>query len=228
MLRRLPLTATLSLAALFGIPSPAMAAPSPAVATPPPGNVAVRAEAPDRDRLSDALLGGKELPAGFTPQPDAIDDLFARIAGEIAACGKAGGLPDTTVYREFVRGASEEELLVQTVSAPGAKEARAAVAALAKVLPGCKTFHRAAGELPMDLGFALSAYPKVPKIGDTSAGIAFMMTVPTLNLAVNGRILAVASGSAHTTVMLMTQSTPKTADLEAAARTATAKLAALK
>ncbi|GAA4937857.1 hypothetical protein [Actinoplanes utahensis] len=221
MLRCLPLTAALSLTTILGIPAPAVAAP-------PPEAVAVRGETPDRDRLSDALLGGRELPAGFTPQPDAIDDLFARIAGEITACGKAGGLPETTVYREFVRGAGDEELLVQTVSAPGMKEARAAVAALGGVLPGCTAFTRAAGELPMEMRFALSSYPRAPKIGDATAGIAFVMTVPTLNLAVNGRLLAVAAGAAHTTVLLMTESSPKTADLEAAARTAVGKLAALK
>jgi carbon monoxide dehydrogenase subunit G len=199
---------------------PAGPAPATAAAMPPPP------EDPADPRLTAALLGDKDVPAGFTPQLDAADDLFARIPAEIAACGKGARVPAGAVYREYVRGAGDEELLVETLAEPGADAARAAVAKIAGALPGCTSFTRAAGELPMDMTFTLSPYPKAPKIGDVSAAVSFVMTVPTMDLTVKGRVLAAAAGKAHVTVLLMTEADPKVADLEAAARTAVSRAAA--
>ncbi|SFE72610.1 hypothetical protein SAMN05421541_103247 [Actinoplanes philippinensis] len=189
-----------------------------AASVPPPDD-------PVAERLTAALLAAGEAPAGFTPQTDAVDDLFARIPAEIAACGTGARVPAGTVYREYVRGAGEEELLVETLAEPGADAARAAVTKLAGVLPACTSFTRAAGEVPADMGFALSAYPLAPAIGDASAAVSFVMTVPTLKLTVKGRLLAAAAGKTYVTVMLMSEADPKVADLEAAARAAVAKVA---
>lgn len=190
-----------------------------AVPVPPPASPG----GPGKDRLTAALLAETELPAGFAPHPDAVDDLFARIPAEIAACGKAGGVPEGTVYREYLRGANDEELLIETLAAPGDKAARAAVATIAGALPNCKSFTRAAGALPTEMRFALAAHP-APKLGDVSAGLAFVMTVPDMNLTVNGRLLTAAAGGVQVTTLLMAEGAPKTADLEAATRTAVAKL----
>ncbi|HWS37841.1 MAG TPA: hypothetical protein VN408_34550 [Actinoplanes sp.] len=178
------------------------------------------------DKLTAALLTGPELPAGFTPQTDAIDDLFARIPAEIAACGTGAGLPSATVYREFVRGAADDELLVEILSAPGKQNARAAVAALRATLPKCAAFTRPAGELPMELKFAVSRSASV-KIGDAATVVVFVMTVPSMKLTVNGRLLSVASGGKLVSLLLMTEKKPKSADLTAAARSAVTKAVAV-
>jgi hypothetical protein len=222
--RIITLTAAVTLTTVLAVPSaapasprgPAAVPPSPSVLPPPPD---------ESDRLTAALLTATELPAGFKPQAKAADDLFARIPAEIAACGQAvTGVPAGTVYREYVRGAGDEELLVETLAEPGADAARAAVAKLAATLPACTSFTRAAGQLPMELTFALTPYAQAPKIGDTSAAVSFVMTVPTMNLTVNGRLLAAAAGKSHVTTLLMTEVEPKLADLEAAARAAVGKL----
>jgi hypothetical protein len=223
--RNLTITVALTLATVLALPS-AGAAGGPSAAR--PGHAAVQLPPPPGEpageRLSAALLTATEAPAGFTPQLDAVDDLFARIPAEIAACGAGARVPAGTVYREYVRGPGDEELLVETLAEPGADAARAAVARIAAVLPACTSFTRAAGELPTDLGFALSPYPLAPKIGDASAAVSFVMTAPTLKLTVKGRLLASAVGKAQVTVLLMTETDPKVADLEAAARTAVGKL----
>ncbi|BEL02549.1 hypothetical protein Q0Z83_007400 [Actinoplanes sichuanensis] len=225
MPRILALTAT-TLAAVLTLPAAAQAA---APGEPWPVAVAVLPPPPDEpasDRLTALLLAAGDLPTGFQPQTGAADDLFARIPAEIAACGKGARVPAGTVYREYVRGPGDEDLLVETLAEPGAQAARAAVAKIAGALPGCASFTRAPGELPMELKFALTPYPRAPKIGDASAAVSFVMTVPTLSLTVKGRLLAAAAGKAQVTVLLMTEADPKVADLEAAARSAADKLAA--
>jgi hypothetical protein len=225
--RIITLTAAVTLSTVLAWPSAGLASPPGEPASVRPAGAAVLPpppDDPDSERLSAMLLAAGDVPAGFTPQLDTADDLFARIPAEIAACGKAARVAAGTVYREYVRGPGDEELLVETLAEPGAGAARAAVAKIAGVLPGCTSFTRAAGELPMDMGFALSPYPLAPKIGDASAAVSFVMTVPTLKLTVKGRLLAAAAGKAHVTVLLMTETDPKAADLEAAARTAVAKL----
>ncbi|MDI6099979.1 hypothetical protein QLQ12_15365 [Actinoplanes sp. NEAU-A12] len=241
MSRIFSFAAALTLPAVFALPSAGLAAPSGGAALPPSGPAAPSggvatalragpdgvpvppAGGPDAQRLTAALLAAPELPAGFAPQPDAVDDLFARIPAEIAACGKATGVAPGAVYREYLRGTNDEELLIETLAAPGDEAARAAVAALAGTLPACKSFTRAPGELPAEMRFAISAHPD-PGIGDVSAGLAFVMTVPDMNLTVNGRLLTAATHGLHVTVLLMTEDAPKTADLEAATRAAVAKL----
>ncbi|MEV4281181.1 hypothetical protein [Actinoplanes xinjiangensis] len=221
------LTAAVTLATVLALPSAGLAVPPGAPAA-RPGGAGVLPPPPDDPadaRLTAALLPAGEVPAGFTPQTDTADDLFARIPAEIAACGNGTRVPAGTVYREYVRGPGDEELLVETLAEPGADAARAAVATLAGLLPGCSSFTRAAGELPMDMGFALSPYPLAPKIGDASAAVSFVMTVPTMKLTVKGRLLAAAAGKAHVTVLLMSETDLKVADLEAAARRAVARLA---
>ncbi|MEU4156900.1 hypothetical protein [Actinoplanes sp. NPDC026670] len=220
------LTAT-TLAAVLTLPAAALAAqpgepsrPVAATVLPPPPP-----DEPAGERLTALLLAAGDLPTGFKPQTSPADDLFARIPSEIAACGTGARVPAGTVYREYVRGPGDEELLIETLAEPGAAAARATVAKIAGVLPGCTSFTRAAGELPMELRFALTPYPKAPKIGDASAAVSFVMTVPTMSLTVKGRLLAAAAGKAQVTVMLMTEADPRTADLEAAARTAAGKLA---
>ncbi|WP_433790166.1 hypothetical protein [Actinoplanes sp. CA-252034] len=188
-----------------------------AASVPPPDD-------PVAERLTALLLAAGEAPTGFTLQTDAVDDLFARIPAEIAACGKGARVPAGTVYREYVRGAGEEELLVETLAEPGGDAARAAVTTVAGVLPACTSFTRAAGELPAEMGFALSPYPLAPKIGDASAAVSFVMTVPALKLTVKGRLLAAAAGESYVTVLLMSEADPAVADLEAAARAAVTKL----
>jgi hypothetical protein len=222
------LTAAVTLATVLALPSAGLAVPPGATAVRPGGAGVLPPPPPDdpaRARLTAALLPAGEVPAGFTPQADTTDDLFARIPAEIAACGNGARVPAATVYREYVRGPGDEELLVETLAEPGADAARAAVAKLAGLLPGCSSFTRAAGELPMDMGFALSPYPLPPKIGDASAAVSFVMTVPTMKLTVKGRLLAAAAGKAYVTVLLMSETDLKVADLEAAARKAVARLA---
>ncbi|PWK52202.1 hypothetical protein [Actinoplanes xinjiangensis] len=221
------LTAAVTLATVLALPSAGLAVPPGATAV-RPGGAGVLPPPPDDPagaRLTAALLPAGEVPAGFAPQADTTDDLFARIPAEIAACGNGARVPAGTVYREYVRGPGDEELLVETLAEPGADAARAAVAKLAGLLPGCSSFTRAAGELPMDMGFALSPYPLAPKIGDASAAVSFVMTVPTMKLTVKGRLLAAAAGKAYVTVLLMSETDLKVADLEAAARKAVARLA---
>lgn len=225
MPRIITLTAAVTFTAVLAVPTAGLAnppggpptvAPSPSTQPPPPD---------EPDPLTTALLTATEVPTGFTPQTSGVDDLFARIPAEVAACGRAvTGVPAGTVYREYVRGPAEEELLVETLAEPGAVAARAAVTKLASVLPGCTSFTRASGQLPMELKFALTPYTPAPKIGDASAAVSFVMTVPTMNLTVNGRILAAAAGKSHVTALLMSEAAPKVADLEAAARAAVGKL----
>jgi hypothetical protein len=225
--RIITFTAAVTLSTVLALPSAGLAAPPGAPTPVPPGGAAVLPpppDDPDGEPLTAALLAAGDLPSGFASQQGAVDDLFARIPAEIAACGKAARVPAGTVYREYVRGPGEEELLVETLAEPGAGAARAAVAKIAGVLPGCPSFTRAAGELPVDMRFALSPYPRAPKIGDASAAVSFVMTVPTMKLTVKGRLLAAAVGTAHVTVLLMTEADLRVADLEAAARTAVGKL----
>ncbi|GAA1620796.1 hypothetical protein [Actinoplanes couchii] len=203
MTRKHALALVLSAVLVIGSPAPALAGP---------GDPAGK------------LLTGTELPAGFTPQLDAIDDLFARIPSEIASCGQNNQLPAGTVFREFVRGAKDEELLVETLSTPGDQDARAAVAALRSTLPKCTSFTRAPGDLPMELKFAVAKFTGAPKLGDASAGIGFVMTVPEMELTVNGRLITVAARGNRVTLLLMTEKKPKIADLTAAARAAVTKV----
>ncbi|WP_430790844.1 hypothetical protein [Actinoplanes sp. G11-F43] len=228
----LGLTATLTLSAVLALPSAGHATPDAdpirslreLISAPAAGEK----PGPDSSKLTEALLSGADdLPAGFTPQLDAIDDLFARIPAEIATCGRTSGVQNGTVYREFVRGPKDEELLVETLSAPGPKKARAAVAAVRTALPKCASFVRPPGELPMELKFSVSPYDTAPALGDSSAAVAFVMDVPEMSLTVHGRLLTAAVRGATVTLVLMTEDEPKAADLEAAARGAVAKAASV-
>ncbi|SDS24881.1 hypothetical protein [Actinoplanes derwentensis] len=218
MTRFLALTASLTLSTVLALPAAGYA-------TVHPGPAAARTVAPDpADKLTAALLTGPELPTGYAPQLDAIDDLFARIPGEIASCGKTAALPAGTVFREFVRGAKDEELLVETLSEPGGAGTRAAVTALREAQRNCASFTRKPGELPMELRFAVSKSAAGPKIGEASAVVGFVMTVPSMELTVNGRLISVAAGGTQVTMLLMTEKKPKAADLTAAARAAVTKV----
>jgi hypothetical protein len=223
--RILGLTAALSLTGVLTLPPAGLAAP-PEPATPPgaaPVLPAVRAGDPHAERLTAALLDGPEAPAGFAAQPGATDDLFARIPHEIATCGKATGVPAGTVHQEYLRGPGDEELLIETLAAPGDRAARATVAALAGAAASCAAFTRPPGDLPTEMRFTVAKHP-APKLGDAAAGLAFVMKVPEMDLAVNGRLLAVATQGVTVTVALMTEGAPKSADLEAAARAAVTKV----
>ncbi|MBB2940993.1 hypothetical protein FB565_000697 [Actinoplanes lutulentus] len=226
MLKNIAVSLTTGVVAVLALSAPAVAAPA---------------------GLADGLLTEKDLPAGkgwaafdaevmgvgllpglIDPNslggdpckmPDAppLKNLLAPATTQPVAPRAAGKVK--LELAAFMKGA-DGPMLLQTLAGTGKKAAHDLVDGTRDMLKRCPTTK--SGNITMEM----SALPKFPKVGDDSQAISVVVTLKDGNfeIAVPGKLVAVAQDDVYATVALVGSEEPDTAELKKLTKRALKKL----
>ncbi|MFF5288419.1 hypothetical protein [Paractinoplanes globisporus] len=175
-------------------------------------------------RLQDGLLSASDLPRGYSPA----------IGGTMAAVSDLGADSNicdhqvsshghvATAQATFIHGIPGP-MLFETLSATGPRTARAIVAGIAAAPRLCKSFNDGVPGSAMRARLTISPL-RVPRLGDASAGLSFMVRPAGVNMTIQGRLISVARRGVAVTILLVNSPQGNQRELNLIAATAIRKL----
>jgi hypothetical protein len=179
---------------------------------------------PGPGRLAEALLTANDLPRGYAPSSSGYLSSVSSLGADTNICDHKISSQNHTATAQavFVRGLPGP-MLFETLSATGARTARAIVTGIAAAPRLCKTFN--AGSPGSGMQAQLQFFPlRAPRLGDASAGMRFVVRPAATNMVIQGKLISVARGDVAVTILIINAPDRGQRELNLVAATAIRKL----
>jgi hypothetical protein len=183
-----------------------------------------RADRPGRisKRLKASLLTVSDLPTGYAAllEPSSDDSTAAVDACNEPVKPAPTGKPADNAQVMFLR-ADDTTIVYESLKAVGKKAARAVVADYADAPRRCPTITVDDGGSKVRM---TQSALRIPRLGDASTGVQFVMDMPKPTPKMHGKMVVVAWRDLSVTLLVISMTKPDQQELEKVAATALGKL----